>query len=498
MIGVGLGVGHVFGWSWQAAALLGGAFAISSSIVALKTLIARGEGSSPQAATSLGISVVQDLALVPMVALLPVLEARDGGGGLPLADLLRAIVVAAIAIGLVVIVGTRVVPRIFRVVARTRSRELFILTVVLIAFSAAIAAEWAGLSLALGAFLAGLVVSESEFDSQVLADTIPFRDFFSILFFVSVGMLFDPRVLIDHPGMVALAIGALMLGKLLITGAMLLALRIDHVTATITAILLAQMGEFSFLLAGLGRKREILNSDQYALILVAAIGSILLMPPLLATAPRLARIADALPRVHAREQAHAGFVADHAPPVEVIIAGYGRVGRELGAALRARGVRFAVVDLNPGKIRILRHARIPAFYGDAGNVELLEKAGAADARVLALTFPDFVTARSAITAARSIAPGIRVIARATAEGEIGPLDALGANEIVQPEFEAGMEFVRQTLVWCDDPGSGGEWITTRRHDYYDPATPAITNHGHAAPRATTRNPHGGAPPPATD
>jgi monovalent cation:H+ antiporter-2, CPA2 family len=498
MIAVGWGVGTLFGWSWQASLLLGGAFSISSSIVAIKTLMQRGEGSSPHTAAALGIGVVQDLALVPMVALLPVLQLRDAGQeGSLAADVVRALVVAAVAIGLVVVVGTRIVPRIFELVARTRSRELFILTVVLIAFGAAWASEQAGLSLALGAFLAGLVVSESEFDTQVLADTIPFRDFFSVLFFVSVGMLFDPRVIVDQPLLVATAIAALMIGKLLIVGAALLAVRVDHVTATMTAIILAQMGEFSFLLAGLGRDGGIIDNDQHALILVAAVGSILLMPGTLALAPRLIAIANRLPGVHAREEAQVGFSGEEAElEGHVLVCGYGRVGRELGAALRAHGRPFAVIDLNPGKIRALRKAGIPAFYGDAGNQDLLAKAGLERARVLAITYPDFVTARTAMHAAAAVNPHVRVIARATAEGEIGPLDALGADEIVQPEFEAGMEFVRQALAWCADAPDATDWIDARRGSYYDPDVPpggSVAWTRRMPAPATARNPHGDAP-----
>ncbi|MGH2548343.1 MAG: cation:proton antiporter, partial [Thermomicrobiales bacterium] len=412
-----------------------------------------------------GIGVIQDLSLVPMIALVPAL----GGAGenLP-ADVGLALLKGLLAIAAVILIGTKVVPHVFGFVARTQSRELFILTVVMIAFGAAYAGEKAGLSLALGAFLAGLIVSESEYDSQVLADVIPFRDLFSIIFFVSIGMLVDPGFLWDHIGTVAVGIVALMLAKMLIIGAVLLALRIDHYTTTMVALLLAQMAEFSFILAGQGRHEGLLDHEQYSLILGMALGSIMLLPFLLQLAPRLSRLAERLPAVSRREVELVGDVPDQELRDHVIVCGYGRVGIELGKALGKIGIPYAAIDLNAPKIRHLRETGVLALFGDASQPILLERAGVEHAKVLAVTYPDFVTARAAIQVARKLNPSIRVITRATAFGEIGPLDATGADEIVQPEFEAGMEFVRQTLVWCSLPDDTlTSAIAQRRADFYE-------------------------------
>lgn len=462
---VGYLCGTAFGWSWRASLVLGGAFAISSSIVALKLLMGRGEGNSPQAHITLGIGVIQDLSLVPMIALVPALAGE--GNNLP-ADVGKALLKGLVAIAIVVFVGTKIVPHIFEFIARTRSRELFILTVVMIAFGAAYAGERAGLSLALGAFLAGLIVSESEYDSQVLADVIPFRDLFSILFFVSIGMLVDPEFLWHHAGILLAGIAALMIAKMLIIGAVLLALRIDHHTTTLTAILLAQMAEFSFILAGQGREEGLVSHEQYNLVLGMALGSIILLPFTLQLAPFLSRIADRLPAVARRETALVGEEPHKELSDHVVVCGYGRVGTELGKALGKLGIAYAAIDLNAPKIRNLREAGVLALFGDASQLTLLERAGVARAKVLAITYPDFVTARAAIQVARTLNPNIHVIARATAFGEIGPLDATGADEIVQPEFEAGMEFVRQTLVWCSLPEeTASTAIASRRTTYYE-------------------------------
>jgi CPA2 family monovalent cation:H+ antiporter-2 len=446
---VGFLAGEAFGWSWRASLVLGGAFAISSSIVALKLLLGRGEGNSPQARIALGIGVIQDLSLVPMVA---VVHALAGEEEQLAGDIGLALLKGFVAILAVIIVGTKIVPRVFDVVARTQSRELFILTVVMIAFGAAYAGEQAGLSLALGAFLAGLIVSESEYDSQVLADIIPFRDHFSIIFFVSIGMLVDPVFLWDHVWILLAGIAVLIISKLLIFGAILLALHINHVTATITAILLAQMAEFSFILANEGRRERIISDEQYSLILAMALGSIMLVPLLLQLAPALTSVAQRLPAVLRRETAMVGG-RERAQPLRdhVIVCGYGRVGRELGESLQQTGIPFATIDLNAPRIRHLRGEGVLALFGDASQQTLLERAHIRQARVLAITYLDFVMAQAAMEIARQLNPDIRIIARATAAGEIGSLDAHGAEEIVQPEFEAGMEFVRQTLIWCDPP-----------------------------------------------
>ncbi len=442
---LGMVVGLAIGWSIEAALLLGGAFAISSSIVALKLLLGRGEADSPQARVALGLGIIQDLSLVPMLALLPLLTDERGN---PFLALLRSLGIAAIALIAVVVLGTKLVPRILFAVARTGSRELFLLTVVLIALGTALASNEAGLSFALGAFLAGIVVSESEFDSHVLAEIIPLRDLFATLFFVAVGMLLEPRFIAEHAMMVLGVVVALVTGKLIITGAALLTAGVDHRTATLAALLMAQMGEFSFVLASVGMTSAIINRDQYGLILAGALGSILAAPVLLRAGPTLVDIAEHLPGVATQEASQAGQdVGAEVPSGHVVICGYGRVGAELGRALERRGFRYVVIELNPAIVRELRHRHVPAFYGDAGAEALLLRAGVASARTIAVTTPDLVAARAAIRLARQLNPRIHVIARATAGGELLMLSSAGADEVVQPEFEAGLEFVRRVLRW---------------------------------------------------
>jgi CPA2 family monovalent cation:H+ antiporter-2 len=466
-IALGSGAGLLIGWSFSAALLLGGAFAISSSIVAIKLLLGRGEVESPHGTVALGLGIVQDLSLVLMLAFLPVVSG-DGGDLAP--TLLRSIVTAAVALFVVIVVGASVVPQLLFVVARTGSRELFLLTIVLIALGTALAAHAAGLSFALGAFLAGIVVSESEFDSQVLAEIVPLRDVFATLFFVAVGMLLDPGFVVHHAGTVLLLVAVLVVGKLVITGAALLTAGVDHRTATLAAILLAQMGEFSFVLASVGLDDHIIHEDQYELILAAALGSILVVPGLLAGSSSLVALAGFLPGVSAHEHAQAGPASAPGEPVRhVVICGYGRVGRELGEALRRRGFGFTVVELNPAIVRKLQAEGIAAHYGDAGSEALLHRAGVARARTIAIATPDLVAARSTIRHARAMNPDIRVVARAPS-GEHGvSLAGSGADEVVQPEFEAGLEFVRRVLRWQGvSARETTALVSRRRTTFYEP------------------------------
>lgn len=459
-LAIGMLAGLALGWSWQAAALLGGGFAISSTIVALKLSVSRGEAESPQARTALGIGIVQDLSLVPMIAVLPVLT---GDSDNLVISLVRSLGMAIVALAVVILLGTKLVPRVLYAVARTESRELFLLAIVLIALGTALASEAAGLSLALGAFLAGLVVSESEFDVQVLEEIIPLRDLFATLFFVAVGMLLEPEFLARNAGSVLVLLAILMSGKLVITGGALLAAGANHRTSTLVAALLAQMGEFSFVLAGVGLAEGIILEDQYGLFLGVALGSILLSPALLRITPLLVAISGRLPGVHRQELLQIGD-----PPLrngainDVVLCGYGRVGAVLGSVLDQQAIRYSVVEINPVTVRELRDKGVPAFYGDAGSKALLIQAGIERARVLVVTVTDLVAARAAIRRARVLNPGITIVTRAVTRHEVQIHRSAGADEIVQPEYEAGLEFVHAVLSRIGMPSDATWEIVARR------------------------------------
>lgn len=464
-IALGLGVGLLLGWSSAAGLLLGGAFAISSSIVAIKVLMGRGEMVSPHATLAIGISVVQDLSLVVMLAVLPVLS---NAGGNVAATLARSIVTATVALAAVAILGPRLLPRLLERVAGDGERELFLLAVVVIALGTAAAAHAAGLSFALGAFLAGIIVSESEFSEQVAARIEPIRDLFSTLFFVAVGMLIEPRVIADNLESIALMVAALVVGKILLTGGALLAGGVDHWTATRTAILLGQMGEFSFVLAAAGVAAGIIDDRQNGLILSAALGSIVAMPIVLAGTPLLVRIADRLPHVATRERAWIEPVAANAAPTgHVVVCGHGRIGSELTSALARNAIPYAVVDLNVAIVRAVRDAGGVAAWGDAAESAVLRSVGLKRAASLAITVPDDAITRAIVHAARAINPEVKVVARAMTRRTVEAIAASGADDVVQPEFEAALAVTRRVLGWHGMPEADAQAeIAERRHAVY--------------------------------
>jgi CPA2 family monovalent cation:H+ antiporter-2 len=321
-----------------------------------------------------------------------------------------------------------------------------LLAIVVIALGTAFASHEAGLSFALGAFLAGLVVSESDFDVHVLSEIIPLRDVFSTLFFVSLGMLLDPDLFVEQPFTVAMVILALVVGKTLISGAGFLTAKVNPATATLAGLLTAQIGEFSFVLAGVGLDDEIISRDQYGLIVAAALGSILIAPFVINLAPLLSPIAAVLPGIPGRESAITQEEPGHQElRRHVIICGYGRVGRTLGDALARRGLQFVVIEINPAIARDLRQQGIIAHYGDSASEAVLRRAGAAEARSIAVSTPNLVTALATTRMARRMNPGVDITTRANSFAEVEELRESGATEIVQPEFEAGLEFVRHVL-----------------------------------------------------
>jgi CPA2 family monovalent cation:H+ antiporter-2 len=482
---LGTAAGLVGGWTLGAALLLGGAFAISSSIVALKTLLGRGEMESPHARVALGLGIVQDFSLAPMLALIPVIAGQRGGGF----GIAESLLISAVVLVVAFLLGTRLVPPLLRVVARTGSRELFMLAVVAIALGVALATHAVGLSLGLGAFLAGIVVSETDFEEQVLADIIPIRDIFATLFFVAVGMLIDPFALIAQWQLVAGFALVLVIGKLLIIGGALLAAGVDHRTSTLAAVFMAQMGEFSFVLASSGFEHGLIDIAKYGTILSVALCSILAMPILVAISPWLVRIAEHLPGVERQERLAAGPPPPVAPAGgHVVICGFGRVGAEIGAALDRWHQPYSVIELNPAIVRDLRDRGIDALYGDAASRAELESAGVPTARTVAVTTPDLLATEAVIRIARALNPAIHVIVRAPGTGDVSGLSARGADEVVQPEFEAGLEFVRQVLGWQGiDTLRTDDLVSARRQTVYGTREPdgALERGGESDPQRAT-------------
>lgn len=439
------GWGFSTGGSW----LFGVAISVASTIVLLRSLMDQALLDSRHAKVAIGWLVFEDLLTVAILVLLPTLVGRSGGPWwLPL----WAVVKAGLFVGLMVVVGQRVVPIVLGRVVRTRSRELFILVALTLAAGTALAASALfGVSLALGAFVAGVVVSESEFSHQINADLLPFREAFAVLFFVSVGMLVNPGYLVAHWPQVLAVSFLIVVVKGLVSAAIGFLWPYPARTALILGAGRGQIGEFSFIVGQAGLGLALITGDQYSLILAGAIVSIIVNPlmfRLVDPAERWLQKFPALWRVLNRhgpaQQVPLDRLSDH-----VVIVGSGRVGRHISEVLTQLQVPLLVVEIDPVRLSLLRRLGVPALFGDAASSEILDHAGLERARALVVTLPDDVAAVTVVLKARERAPGLKIIARASTWEGARRLREAGAKEVVRPELEGGIEIVRRALIDLD-------------------------------------------------
>ncbi len=442
-IAVGIAVGLALGLTPIQGVFVGALLALSSTVVAIKVLGSRGELQSLHGRGSVAILVAQDLAVVPMIVLLPALSAPG------VLDWLGVLATVGKAIGVVVVaylIGARAAPWLLAHAAARPSREIFLLAVVALALGTALMTQVVGLSLAFGAFLAGVVIAESEYRTQVVAEVLPLRDLFTSLFFVSVGMLIDPIALVAALGPLALLTAAVVIVKPAVTTLALLIAGIPGVVALPAALAIAQVGEFSFVLARQGVETGAIPARVFDLTLATALVTIVLAPVLVrASGPMLA----ALRRVPGLRRAFAEPLDAGTVEVglrrHVVICGFGHVARELAAVLDRRGFAYIVIEYNPAVVRELRQAGSRVIYGDAANPAVLEHASLAEASLLAVLVPDTRSAELATRHARAMNPRLDIIARAARPEDLDRLRRAGATDVVQPEFEAGVEVIRHAL-----------------------------------------------------
>jgi CPA2 family monovalent cation:H+ antiporter-2 len=445
---LGPALGRLLGASLYEGIFLGALVALSSTVVALKVLMSRGELQSLHGRAAVAVLIAQDLAVIPMVVILPALGSSGGGGGQP-GGPFHLLVLLGEAVALVVgtyVVGARIVPWILGHVAVPRSRELFLLGVVGLALGVGLIAQSIGLSLAFGAFLAGLVIAESQYRTQVVAEILPFRDLFTSLFFVSVGMLIDPVAIISQAGVVAVLTSVVLVGKWLLVVVSMLAVGLPGRVAVLTGLGLAQVGEFSFLLARIGVDQGAIPKLFFDLILAVSVITIVVSPFTFRAATPLLRGLQLLPAVGRlfREPAEPSPEAAGAQR-HAVVCGYGRVGRQLVDALERRNVPLLVIEYNPAQVTELRSRGVPVIFGDASNPGVLEHAHLDSARLVAALVPDAGATELIVRRARQQNPRVDIVARARDEEQIERLRELGAREVVQPEFEAGVEVIRHAL-----------------------------------------------------
>ncbi|HWO89932.1 MAG TPA: cation:proton antiporter [Gemmatimonadales bacterium] len=459
-------VGFGFGWGWSAGLVFGLAISVASTVVLLRVLADNNDLHTPTGHIAVGWLVVEDLFTVLVLILLPVVfqtEAAPSGVALALA---WAVVKIAFLVGFVILVGGRLLPWLLGRVAATRSRELFTLTVLVLALGIAVgAAKLFGVSMALGAFLAGMVVGRSDFSARAGSEALPMRDAFAVLFFVSVGMLFNPTFLVEAPGLVAVTLAIILLGKPLAALVIVILLRYPLRVALAVAVALAQIGEFSFILATLGRGLGILPEQATSALIAAAIVSMSLNPILYRLVdalearakryPRLWRWLSVPPRVEAPGQ-RAGEPARNS---RAIVVGYGPVGRTLVRLLRENEIEPTVIELNLDTVQRLRDDGVRAVYGDATHLETLKEAGAQDAIAFILSSAGMRGSEEAIRLVREVNPRIRVFARSHYLRDIPALRRHGADAVFAGEGEVALamnEFIMREL------GASGEQIDRER------------------------------------
>ena len=367
--------------------------------------------------------------------------------------------------------GVRIIPWLLERIAHTRSRELFILAILAITLGTAMgASELFGVSLALGAFVAGAIISQSHLSHQVGADVFAFREAFSVLFFVSVGMLVNPAFLWQNIGQVAALTTLVVAGKFIIVLLMGLLFPRPARTFLVIAVGLSQVGEFSFILGQGGLSLQLLNSNQYSLILAAALFSITLNPFMYKLLPFFERVLRRVPFFWKQLQSYKVLpeIKEEQLNDHVVIIGFGRVGKHLVDVLESLTIPFVVIEADAEVIAKLDQRNIPTLYGDASNSEVITHANLGHARALVVTVPDETTSTMIVTAARDLNPNLPIIARAATEEGVHSLSRLGANHVVHPELEGGLELVHHTLLSLGFPlRQVHEYSESVRRDHYD-------------------------------
>jgi len=442
---VGFGLGRIVGLSAAGAVFFGFIIALSSTMVVLKLLMERGELDTLHGRIMLGILLVQDLSVVPIMVIMP---AVSGEAGELWASLGIAIAKAAGFIAVMLVLGYWGMPWFLKRVAGQRTRELFLLTVIVVCLAAAFGTYYFGLSAAFGAFAAGLLISQSGFARQAFADIMPLRDTFGALFFVSLGMLANMRFVGENLSTIAIVVVVIVLGKFIICSAITRIFGYGHKTVLMVGTGLIQIGEFSFIVALLAMDNNLIMESHYQIIVAAAIITMLLTPFALSLnsfiyrwlsqkawfARQLTRRADPDLRIQELE------LSRHA-----VICGYGAVGKRIAEVLEKQKFSYLVIELDPILISKLRAQGIPCIYGDASNPEILAHTSLERARVLICTIPDYVAEELTARNALRINPRLDIVARVQRDSDVELLKGVGVNEIVLPFFEGSLEMIRHTL-----------------------------------------------------
>ncbi|MGK7921606.1 MAG: cation:proton antiporter [Trichodesmium sp.] len=442
---VSVGVGWVS--SPVQGVFLGAILSLSSTAVVLKCLMERNEASTSHGQVMLGILVVQDLALGLMLAVLPALNQPPEIIGIAVGQ--AVLEISLFALGAIA-AGIWVIPSLLRFLAKTESRELFLLGVVALCLGIALLTEHLGFSIEMGAFVAGLMISEVEYADQTLTYVEPIRDIFAALFFVAIGMLIDPFFLWSHLEIILGLVFLVLVGKFLIVTPIVRIFGYPLKTAILTGLGLAQIGEFSFVLASAGQTLGLVSRRVYLLILGTTAVTLVITPFILRIVPQLLNWAEIFPwlqkYLYETTQPDTAISVDLPLQSHVIVCGYGKVGRNLVQQLEKHNISYLVIDQSERVVQLLREKNIPYLYGNICSLHVLERAGVDRAQAMAIAVPDAMSTRLCLKRSLEFAPDLDIVVKANRYKDIELLYQLGAREVVEPNFEASLELSNHLLV----------------------------------------------------
>lgn len=427
------------GQSMGIAIFLGFLVSMSSTAIVLRILSERAEMESPNGRVTISILIFQDLGIILMVLLVPLLA---GTAGTSSSAMIFSILKALAIVLLLIVAGRFIVPTVLYHIVRTQNRELFLLGMIVICLGTATLTSMAGLSLAIGAFIIGLIISESEFSHQALSEILPLRDVFNSLFFISIGMLLDLGFVLDNFSIILYVVIIIILIKFMLTMITTVVLKYPLHTAFLVGLSLAQIGEFSFVLSLIGIQHGLLNNDIYQVFLASAILTMIATPFMIQMGPR---IEDFITRHgkesdHIRKETIGSKIEKH-----VVIAGYGINGRNLSSVLSAVKIPFVVVEMNPEIVISEKRKGLPIFYGDASKEDILKLTNISKAKILVVAICDPAHTRMMVKNARKLNPGIYIITRIRYVSELEELYELGADEVIPAEFETSIEIFSRVL-----------------------------------------------------
>lgn len=438
-IGLGLGIGRLLQWDLNTSLWFGALISLSSTMVLLKTLMNQGWLGTLSSKVMIGMLIVQDLAIVPLMIILPLMNDPAAG----LISLGGAAVKAALFLLTMFLLGAKLLPWLMRRIAELGSRELFLLAIIAIGLGIGYATYLVGLSFAFGAFIAGMVLNESDYGHQALSDIIPLRDLFGLLFFASVGMLLDPRFLLHHFATIVLLVVLVSLGKGVIFAGIVRLFGYGNVIPIAVGLGLFQVGEFSFVLAQIGLATKSISSDIYSLVLTTAVLTMILTPIVSAQTGRLYTLKK---KWFQKEPLESLNFPEKGLHRHVVIVGGGRVGQQIASTLNRLGMAFVLIELDQRRVELAQKAGYAVVFGDASHAIVLEAAAVATASLLVVTIPGLVESRAVVLHAQQLHSSMPTIARLSDPDCAAVFADLQVTNLIYPELEASLEMTRQVLL----------------------------------------------------